>query len=115
MIPKEIILKAIEGGWGVPDGKDATYSKYAYLGYSESGLYEKCYDGVFYSFGQIALDPTFWQALGSAFGWGDTEMENGNEPFAVPWYLLHAHRFYDLILTGKDTTQFWSDLLGNKE
>lgn len=109
MIPQRIIEKAIAGGWkGALSNGDDTYS--------------------FNPF-EVALDPTFWQALGKVLGWGegeyqirfyhnkvrihkpeDEEVEFG---FAknVDAAQVHAHRFYDLILQGKPTDSFWNEIL----
>lgn len=110
MIPKEVILKAIDGGWLQGTNHFDPEDDSICTAYPDSDTPDRLIGKY-----EIALDPTFWQALGRALGWGDTELENGIEPFAVLWYLFHAHRFFDLILTGRDTTQFWSDLLCNKE
>lgn len=90
MIPKEIISKAVRGGWQPPN-------------------LELQHEAVF------VLDPAFWQALGKALGWWD---DIGQIPSKMPKRRIdqdpwnyHAHRFYDLILTGGDTEKFWADLL----
>lgn len=54
-----------------------------------------------YPYPAIALDPTFWQALGKALGWNERYMSG----YPV------AHRFYDLILQGKPIDEFWAELL----
>jgi hypothetical protein len=61
------------------------------------------------SWQEIALTPSFWQALGKALGWGESELHagsisEGTKP--VGWWRLHAGSFFDLILTGGDTTHF---------
>lgn len=111
MIPKNAIEKAWEGGW--PKGVNG------------NGLID---------YPQIALDPTFWQVLGKSLGWDrkmvvrrgmvignfgwespdknirfyGEEMGAGMD-YMNPW-VYHAHRFYDLILQGKDTAEFWREL-----
>lgn len=91
MIPKQAIEKAIEGGWQ-HEIKD--FAEYALATFNPSGIRWQV----------IALDKTFWQALGKALGW-------------VPDYALeagwghYAHMFYRLIHTGGDTEKFWADLL----
>jgi hypothetical protein len=109
MIPKEIISKAIEGGWwNVEYGGAVQWPLEMALRMSWQ---------------EIALMPTFWQALGKALGW----RQNGRitmyeydgiskDPVEVKWtdsftWAIYAHRFYDLILTGGDTEQYWKDLL----
>lgn len=117
MIPKEAIEKGIEGGW-------ETYASYWQT----------------IDWQVIALDPSFWQALGKALGWlakylqtecpkchhdvkylnpGNFCPECGSVTVSVEhWrqytrstFTDYAHRFYDLILTGGDTEAFWNELL----
>ena len=85
IIPKEAIEKAIEGGWN-----DARLD------------YEATY-------ADIALDHSFWQALGMALEW---EGAIDRRPFATEWE-NYAHAFYHRILTGGDTQAFWDELLTN--
>lgn len=59
------------------------------------------------SWQENALDPEFFQALGKALGWNSTDFGN----YEAPDWLLYAHRFYDLILTGKSTDDFWKEIL----
>lgn len=114
MIPKQAIEKAIEGGWkfrGYDFDIKFLVKKYPY---------------------HIALDRSFWQALGKALGWGEkrykqsvvaTLIRGGNhrahirmqrKPTPNRWK-KEALRFYDLILTGGDTEKFWAELLANKQ
>lgn len=51
-----------------------------------------------------ALDPLFWQVLGKALGWVDAAYN----PNAWQW---NARRYFDLVLTGGDTSKFWKELL----
>lgn len=99
-IPKEIIEKSIEGGWSGPSkwvmDTPMIIEKLKVFGSMTHD--ENC---------TIALDPTFWQALGKALGWNSTDFGN----YEAPDWLLYAHRFYDLILQGKDTTNFWKEIL----
>ncbi len=117
-IPKEAITKAIEGGWRPHNGAD--YSKHKLVKahksvdfYAEKGNTSSRID-VRYA----ALDPTFWQAL---CGWDDSYMiENPSDlinSIRIPKWRAKAIAFYDLILTGQPTEQFWADLLttSNKE
>jgi hypothetical protein len=79
-IPREAVEKAIEGGWK-PDVNDLFQS-------SERQT-------------KIALDPSFWQALGKALGWGETEVYSWDgKPTLTMYWRLKADRFYDLILKG---------------
>jgi len=105
-IPKEIIEKAIEGGW----------KRWEYLGESY-GLASQDFNRDFYEILSenkndqclISLDPTFWQALGKALGWKEAHDPTRND---YTW-VGHAHRFYDLILTNQDTKEFWAALTNN--
>lgn len=94
-IPKEILEKAIEGGW---NSKGFNLNEWG----GEIMHDASCI---------IALDPSFWSALGKAFGWEkgiDTYPYKNIAPFEK------AHKFYDLILTGGDTDSFWQEVLQTK-
>lgn len=87
MIPKQAIEKAKSAGWQPPEPCEL--------------------DGIkFNHYGDTILDPEFWKCLGVALGWGTNTTES-------QWY-YEAFRFYDLMLTGGDTEQFWQTLLDNK-
>ena len=113
-IPKEAIEKAIEGGWHseYPDCQILTHSSW-YLMVGSSRLSCK---GTPLS--TVALDPTFWQSLGKSLMWTektlvyeDDDMEDGTNDVWQKTWLFNAHRFYDLVLEGKDTDDFWQKLL----
>jgi hypothetical protein len=87
-IPKEIIEKAIAGGWD-----DYKTIRGCVVSPDEEPML-------------AALDPTFWQALGKSLGWG---MELGDRDNGA-WKYTALH-FYELILEGKDTTEFWEEML----
>lgn len=98
-IPKEAIEKAITGGW-TPEGMDGLNIQFRNksINFYVSGFLDV--KGTFiFTHQEIALDPTFWQALGKALRW------HPDFCFAA------AHRFYDLILQSKDTDDFWQELL----
>lgn len=93
MIPKEAILKAIEGGW------EETFE-----GQFNNDLVRGVRGRYYYiPVRSCLLDPTFWQSL------------RNSEKWKIYSWKLSAAKFIELVLDGKDTTQFWSDLLGNKE
>lgn len=111
-IPKEIIAKAVEGGWKKQLSRKGIDH---YLEMDEAHA-------------AVVLDPLFWQALGKALGWADTfdnvtkgirfntngesvmtEVHRGE----VVWQ-HYVHCFYDLILTGQPTEKFWADLLASQ-
>jgi hypothetical protein len=112
MIPKRAIEKAIEGGWQPTD--NSRHNDY-YGSWNWQG---------------IALDHSFWQALGKALGWPKTvcRAHLKQDNCGIVWtdtVGVHAHRFYDRILTGgdvkfgepgyaegqKNIEKFWADLL----
>lgn len=124
-IPREAIEKAIEVGW-----KPRNFVNIPDLEYTVKGNSDNWQD--------VALDPSFWQALGKALGW-DTEItwwrcpletcKENNSKWAAQRYCgedgykmeqyktytenwqKYARCFYDLILTGDDTAAFWRELL----
>lgn len=106
MIPKQAIEKAIEGGWSPKYGhhSDLVDSNGEWIGVENSRVV---------SYAEIALDPTFWQALGKVLGWVRLTKvdENPTRRAAVPTCNEYAHRFYDLILTSGDTDKFWDEIL----
>ena len=135
MIPKQAVEKAIEGGWrsnaikwSLRDPKDERESlKFTPASYQEMEKAKKYdhwkdwilvpvydYDVVSQELPLIAIDPTFWQALGKAT---DPERYEGSGVYngeAMPRYLCKAMCFYSLILTGGDTEKFWKELLDTK-
>lgn len=127
MIPKQAIEKAIEGGW-----KNAGYEMCDNCGGS-GGVYPDatCYscsatgytkdiseDWLEASGFDIALDKTFWQALGKALKWGEhwTVRTYGDEKDYMRRDIIETWRYWadyylDIVLTGGDTEKFWVDLL----
>lgn len=108
MIPKEIIEKAKQGGY--PAWWDNVLGPYV-----EDGL-----GGNKVGWEIIALDPTFWVALGKACGWylvhsghNPKETDCGPEENCPPRWRYEAIRFYDLILQDKSTDTFWQELLNS--
>lgn len=103
MIPQKAISLAIEEGWSpIPEVKfdwkiGEVKNSTVYFPYPKGGHLEA-------ALAIIALDPTFWQALGKALGW------HGNEYLRGEWY-WQARQHHDLILTGGDTEKFWNELL----
>lgn len=106
-IPKEAIEKAIEGGWN-PVGSNAL------------SVYEAV-DPLRPQ--EIALDPTFWQALGKNLGydadstkiWNSTWVRQSFKTekqlvLSDDWQNM-ALDFHDLILQEKDPTAFWDEIL----
>lgn len=102
-IPKEIIEKAIEGGWLVEGASKENVEFFKKAGHDR--MWEL-----------VALDPTFWASLSKACGWEQEDQNthrliqlSGSTYFPVgmrQWY-KKAHEFYDLILKGKPTEEYW--------
>lgn len=150
MIPKLAIERAIEEGWRPKqDPRDFHYGQYKTIQDIEMEDYigtvclwwEKRPDGggvcSRLSWERIALDPSFWQALGKALGWNAGEIKDGiceicgepmppgeemfkyhgyssncpKPPIEITLWKEQAQEFYDLILTGGDTEKFWEELL----
>lgn len=113
-IPKEVIELAISGGWE-PLGAD-THSRFKWR--PETSIYRFWYKELLtegewfadFSKAEIALDPTFWKALGKSLGWSTPEKPND-----VRDWLGRAHDFYEFILRGKDTTAFWAEITANSK
>lgn len=57
----------------------------------------------------VLLDPLFWQALGKALKWGESELWENDKN--IPHWKLHALNFFELKLTGGDEEKFWEELL----
>lgn len=124
IIPKIAIEKAISGGW--QPLHDGSWSP-SIMSYSEAGTWITDRiageHATFFNFEKIALDPTFWQALGKALRWPRSICRECGEPngckygrpnFMDAWEYF-AHRLYHLLLlTKQDTTAFWQELLGEK-
>lgn len=110
-IPPKVIELAISGGW------DSFFSQG--FTFNSRGLFDV--DTDFTSYEEIALDPTFWQALGKALGWSEYAVCNiHGQPCtlnctqAFPFeYMYQAHRFYDLILTQQPTDTFWEEIISS--
>ena len=108
MIDKKAIQLAMGAGWSPPTTKSIEGVSFL-LGKTSLlfGRTRQDYESQFtVSAYRIALDPSFWQALGKALGWSEFEDETGHY-----FWRVTAHDFYDLILTGGDTEKFWDDLL----
>lgn len=114
-ISKEIIELAVAGRWysnfldpeKLPPCSWSFDGEYFVITGENSLLIRKC-------LAEIALDSTFWQALGKALGWTKWgEFDEEYKKSSDPQWQYNAHRFYDLILTNSDTTAFWQEILTN--
>lgn len=112
MIPKLAIEKAISGGWK-PRGRDDVYlASFVQFGWSFNHKDTVPLHAFWTLDYEIALDPTFWQALAKSLGWGETEIFRWDGERMLTMYWAHqAHLFYDLILRGYSTEAFWQELL----
>ena len=63
-----------------------------YINDGDGGFAHLCYD-------EILLDPEFWRCLGESLGW-----EEGG-------WLYHWHRYIDHIAEGRNTEEFFENLL----
>lgn len=103
----QAIEKAIEGGWKafgiITNASEMNEESFKnFWGYLDR---ERRWQ-------EIALDPTFWQALGKSCGWGKcAQGYHIHICEALNRWQREAHRFYDLILTGGDTEKFWEEIL----
>lgn len=60
-------------------------------------------------FSTIQIDPLFWQALGKAEGWKDTEIQ-------LPWkmnleYMRQWHHFIDSLAQGESPDDFFKNII----
>lgn len=88
MIPERAINKAIEGGWKLPTDADAAW---------------------WMRWEVIALDRSFWKALGRALGWGEA---SPIEAFPEAQWFSEATVFVQMVLEGSDMEkEFWSKII----
>lgn len=111
IIPKRAIELAIEGGWKSQCefvGIDRVFIKMRF----KSDVAPQPI--VSWMWERVALDPTFWVALGKALGWATKNTWTKpklQQVLSVNEWPIAAHRFYDLVLTNQSTEQFWKDML----
>jgi len=102
MTIEKIIKKAIEGGWN---------EKHAYFYCPLSG------EQLDHAFN----DPSFWQSLGKAMGWGEFENVNAGwvednqcgeclSDIKIPEWKHQWHRFINHLAEGKGAKSFFKDL-----
>lgn len=113
---KEVIEKAIEGGW-----------KPSKTGVHNEPMYSIGLGIVMYrnlngrdtqiSFGEILIDPLFWQALSKAMGWsekinyGEISIYEFKFPMVTIGWLYQWHRFIDVLAEGKSPDDFFNSLI----
>ena len=107
LIPKEALEKAVQGGWRTY--KDFQFANAMHGPRQFVMLIGKGINGAVtrrvWEEG-VALDAGFWQGLGAALGWSNRDVGGGYSGWAD-----NAHKFYDLMLTGQPTDQFWEKTL----
>lgn len=127
-IPTEIIEKAIEGGWYRSFGKTPKLQM--------KDTYFQIWEGrtvlLRRSYHTLALDPTFWQALGHALNWGRhmnwCRWESSNCEYkathffcphsehecnchsSITWQ-IRAESFFHRLMVGMPTEAFWAEIL----
>jgi hypothetical protein len=95
MIPKEVIEKAMEGGWLERDRP---------ISPMPPDVLQSMIDWE-----STALDPKFWEGLGKALG------QSGEDPEGRPRVFRRADDFFHLVVSGDDTGRFWKALLAHDE
>lgn len=126
-IPREAILKAIEGGWRPEGTKGNIYFDRVERVQVENNDFIIYYHGFSDIDGQIvkgktqvlACDPSFWQALGKSLRWKRVMPSGRNvkDPTKKQFEMMedewkwNAHRFYDILLTKQPTDMFWAEIL----
>lgn len=142
LIPREAIEKAIEAGWeplktivvhNIDAFEQIDWQTIAFYNGSSAELGAPIGRVNIY---RIALDPSFWQALGKSLACEkNPEGNRADVPcekcdVSHPWcehgqgWQEVAHRFYDLILTkpeqlnwkkGESIERFWVELFANQQ
>lgn len=121
MIPREAIERAIKGGWEPceftpitevktnegPTGNPNSEATFCWLRNVEG-------EGCGFPIAEIALDPSFWQSLGKSLGWTEKEEFFFKEDRWTKGWHNEALKFYDLILTGRSTDEFWKEILTDR-
>ena len=128
MIPKEIIEKAVVGGWRLKgyeqyeqeveffpaeqDGEVVTKWNPFWIKvlitttYRDNKPFKKIEQ---VGWQQIAFDLGFWKALGKELGWMDCDCET--KTCAARWWLSNAQNFFTRVLTGGDLQKYWEEIL----
>jgi hypothetical protein len=100
MIPKRAIEKAIEGGLKPNGGWHSPYGMLAPNHLAQCGM---------------ALDPTFWRALGKALNWPSDDPTEPSPVLLDEWKRTcprgRANQFFNLVYVGGDLTAYWDELL----
>lgn len=114
---EKAIKKAIDGGY--QGGKN-------FASYRSSHGYHRiiiCDEGILpkkvLELSDILLDPTFWQALGKAEGWGNISLDgavwkSGRDGYINVWQ-SYWHDFIDHLASGKSADAFFEELLKDNQ
>jgi len=114
MIPKAILEKAVAGGWNEDIIKVGRHYPDCCIVF-KSNLKETGVETLSINFRDVVVDPLFWQSLfpiGECHCGKDGHALNSVNCPADQWR-YRAHDFYNLILTGKPTDDFWRELLSH--
>jgi hypothetical protein len=113
METKQAIQIAVDNGWNLD------------LGFKDSGTHISCCDRgvIFYTkqseifllFGEIFLDPLFWQALGKGLCWDKQYNDKGmimGKYGLLPEFVWRGeiHRFIDTLIDGGTPEDYFSKL-----
>lgn len=128
-IPKQAIEKAVERGWkpklDIPEAEvtfvsvKGDISSFHYRHYWEDAVKDEGIND--FSLHEIALDTTFWEALGKALNWNGQSWQmylrpvSGREaillPFGIATHVAYGTLFAYLVFTGGDVDKFWEEIL----
>lgn len=103
---EQAIEEAVQTGWRPSKyhhDLDYVGDKAAYFFQTQHGDKRFPSEGTWLS--EIFLQPSFWQALGKARGWGE-----GDGSVKVWDWRGYWHRFIDHLAEGKDAESFFKDL-----
>lgn len=106
---KEIIQKAIEGGYDVKHGLNVPDNSVPNMPWL---------DVATKMWKEICFDPLFWQALGKSFGKENEMLEfniwssvSSSDISKTYWWVAQWHMFIDHLAEGKDPEEFFNQLL----
>lgn len=127
---KEVITKAIEGGWRIGDGRwdgekihKVEIRKSQWMGYAKKWLFGGEFnpfawkdiaivkfkeEEVWVPLAETMLDPLFWQALGKALEWHKEPI--GDFHRGTVW-IFKWHQFIDALVEGQTPDQFFKELI----
>lgn len=98
----EAIRLAIEKGGLLAGRKTRVTKNYVFADREDAIKWDR------WSFAEIVLMPSFWQALGKALWWEKKGRLNYRRGYVWLYYALSYH---EMLLTGGDVEKFWKGLL----